>query len=195
MEGEIPGCGYEETYKILTQDVLSLLQPLKSGTWSGDGTHYQDMDALRTGEVTEPLVDRIGMYLLTLPSRFPRANARTLVDCIKNISTAAVRDMTIGGAPTFNAWWIIKVYVDEMSQWLASSGGFLAHRPPKRAQSSPPLSNSGAPLANGIHDASGAEESQQHSRYSSVGAEFAHSGGQASAYRPTSDHSEPQQSK
>jgi regulatory factor X, other len=174
MESELPGCGYEETYKIITQDIPALLSPITAGTWSGHGSHYQDTRISSSVEdPSEPIVDRIGVWLLSLPARFPNASARTLVDCIKNIGTAAMRDMTIGGATSFNAWWILKVYVDEMAQWLASSGGFLFHRSSQRGRSASPLSNHGAPLANGINDGNGPGGSQRASRYSSLDADFA----------------------
>ncbi|KAE9964601.1 hypothetical protein BLS_008208 [Venturia inaequalis] len=124
MESELPGCGYTEAYKIITEDIPSLLSPIPRDVWSGSDTHYRDMvlPISDEQEPAEPIVDKIGSWLSLLPSRFPNASARTLVDCIKNIGTAAMRDMTIGGAQSFNAWWILKVYIDEMVQWLASSG-------------------------------------------------------------------------
>jgi regulatory factor X len=175
MESELPGCGYHETYKIITQDIPSLLSPIPRDIWSGTETHYRSIElpVSNDQEPAEPIVDKIGNWLSSLPSKFPNASARTLVDCIKNIGTAAMRDMTIGGASSFNAWWILKVYIDEMVQWLASSGGFLAHQTSQHARSSSPLSNSGGPVAHGIHEGNGAEDSQQGSRYGSMDVEFA----------------------
>jgi regulatory factor X len=192
MESELPGCGYVETYKIITQDIPSLLSPIPRDVWSSSDTHYRDtiIPVSDEEEPAEPIVDQIGSWLSSLPSRFPNASARTLVDCIKNIGTAAMRDMTIGGAVSFNAWWILKVYVDEMVQWLASSGGFLGHQSPQHTRSSSPPSNSGAPLANGIHESNGAEGSQQASRYGSMDVDFtAHNGGiQLPTHQSNSGH-------
>lgn len=175
MESELPGCGYVETYKIITEDIPSLLSPIPRDVWSGSNTHYRNMvlPVSDEQEPAEPIVDKIGSWLSLLPSRFPHASARTLVDCIKNIGTAAMRDMTIGGAQSFNAWWILKVYIDEMVQWLASSGGFLAHQSFQQTRSTSPLSNSGAPLVHGIHENNGAGDNEKASQYGSMDVDLA----------------------
>lgn len=186
MESELPGCGYAEAYKIITEDIPSLLSPIPRDVWSGSDTHYRDMvlPISDEQEPAEPIVDKIGSWLSLLPSRFPNASARTLVDCIKNIGTAAMRDMTIGGAQSFNAWWILKVYIDEMVQWLASSGGFLAHRSSQHARSSSPLSNAGAPLQSGIRDNNGRGGSQQAGQFGSTDVDMS-SSSRGSTQMPT----------
>ncbi|KAE9965970.1 hypothetical protein EG328_009255 [Venturia inaequalis] len=184
MESELPGCGYTEAYKIITEDIPSLLSPIPRDVWSGSDTHYRDMvlPISDEQEPAEPIVDKIGSWLSLLPSRFPNASARTLVDCIKNIGTAAMRDMTIGGAQSFNAWWILKVYIDEMVQWLASSGGFLSHRSSHHGRSPSPSSNAGAPLQNETHDNHGPGFSQQASQFGSMDVDMSSS---HSAQMPT----------
>lgn len=190
MESELPGCGYAEAYKIITEDIPSLLSPIPRDIWSGSDTHYRNMvlPISDEQEPAEPIVDKIGSWLSLLPSRFPNASARTLVDCIKNIGTAAMRDMTIGGAQSFNAWWILKVYIDEMVQWLASSGGFLAHQSPQHARSSSPLSHAGAPLPNSIHDNHGPAGSQQAGQFGSMDTDMS---SQHGSIQPPTHHVHP----
>ena len=161
MEGELPGCGYEETFKILTQDMATLLRPLSPPNYQND---LQYVNSESQPESVDNYIDRIDMLLRSLPARFPQASPRTIVSCVKNLSTAAMREFTMQGAQSFHAWWIVKVFVDEYSQWLVTSGGFMAHRPARRGQSSPALSGS---LQNGAVG-SNAEESMEHSRRNSV---------------------------
>lgn len=69
------------------------------------------------------------------------------------LGSAALREITVDGGLSFQGWWLTKIFVDEMLQWLASLGGFIDHVP------TDPM------LANG----SGSNES----RYSSIDGEFA----------------------
>ncbi|KAJ9661740.1 hypothetical protein H2201_006411 [Coniosporium apollinis] len=170
MESELPDCGYEETYKILTQDVRSILQPLNTPTWLEHNTHYQDAAAIANANGvgmhfnSDTVIDRIAGFLSRLPSRFPGASTRTLLHCISAIGTAAIREITVENGNSFNLWWITKVFVDEMSLWLASLGGFLDHQPADPRQS---------PF-HGVQEglATGGNGSQNNSRYSSVGPDF-----------------------
>ena len=184
MESELPNCGYEETYKILTRDIRILLQPLSTDISLEHGTHYEEAAAESVAWTgSETVVDRIAGFLVNVPSRFPHASARQIVNCISTLGSAAIRDITIGTGSSYNCWWLTKVFVDEMSMWLACLGGFLDHQPPKRGQSSPPLSTTGGPLTNGMNVGSGAEGSQHASRYSSVDASMSglHHGASARA--------------
>ncbi|KIW09123.1 uncharacterized protein PV09_00065 [Verruconis gallopava] len=163
MEGELPGCGYEQTFKILTEDMARILRPLapQSPATYEDGLPFPNSEA--QGDTADNYIDRIDALLRSLPLRFPGASARTIVDCVKNLGTAAMREFTMQGANTFHAWWIVKVFIDEYSQWLVTSGGFLAHRPVRRGHSSPALSNMAGSVANGA-----LESSAEASRHSSA---------------------------
>lgn len=140
MESELPDCGYEETYKILTYDVRTLLQPLNTPTWIENGTPYQEA-ALALQEAnfnaaisSESVIERIAGFLAHIPARYPGASTRTILQCISSIGTAALREITVENGTSYNPWWITKVFIDEMSLWLASLGGFLDHKPEPPAQ-------------------------------------------------------------
>ncbi|KAI9693490.1 MAG: hypothetical protein M1820_009226 [Bogoriella megaspora] len=143
MEMELPGCGYEEVGRILGRDVKALLEPLQNG-WAMPGQQldpytgqiigmgFEDqrepewLEGLDTGAVsTENVLDRWSAFLSSLSGRFPHANARTILHCISAVGTAALRDITMAGGVSYSAWWVTKVFVDEMSNWLAALGGFL----------------------------------------------------------------------
>jgi regulatory factor X len=77
--------------------------------------------------------------------------------------------MTVENGRSFQGWWLTKVFVDEMAQWLASLGGFLGHTAPdwKSPTLSPVLDNA---MPAGMTN--GGSGSNNESRYSSIDAEF-----------------------
>ena len=137
IESELPNCGYEQSYRILTHDVRSLLEPLTVDPYLEQGTHFQEAAMASScnsndGTISnETVIDRIAAFLATLPTRFPSAETRTILQCVSAIGTAALREITVESGPSFGAWWVTKTFVDEMALWLASLGGFLEHMPPK----------------------------------------------------------------
>lgn len=145
MESELPGCGYEATYRILTNDIRHLLEPLSPDPFSEAGTHFENSssdvsNALNinfdmmgslfssTTTNTDSSVDRIATFLATLSTRFPHASPRRIVDCVSLIGNAIIRDMVINTAMSYNSWLITQIFVSEMALWLACLGGFLEHK-------------------------------------------------------------------
>ncbi|GME46468.1 rfx DNA-binding domain-containing protein [Neofusicoccum parvum] len=179
MESELPNCGYEEVYRILTQDVRSLLLPLSTPVWLENGTHYQEaalQAAKQHGDspiTNETVIDRLAHFLSNLATRFPHADTRTLLHCISAVGTAACREITVENGASFSPWWITKVFVDELSLWLASLGGFLAHRAPERKRTSAQVSPVEDSLDNRAENGGAVRSnSQDESRFSSLGADF-----------------------
>jgi len=149
MESELPDCGYEETYKILTCDIRGLLEPLQAPPFPDNPMFILDNQAYNNAQAnngaqstagqvvpeastsasTENVLDRWASFLTDLPNRFPEASTRTLLHCIEAVGTAALRDITIMGGASYQTWWVMKIFVDEMSLWLAAMGGFLERQP------------------------------------------------------------------
>lgn len=144
MEAELPDCGYEEAYKILTTEMRSLLEPLQAPSFQDDPYGFQAYNFEENGSFasylqgqmsrpdsgpsnvsTETILDRWSSFISSLPSRFPKAEARVLLHCISGVGTAALRDITIMNGQSYGHWWVLKIFVDEMSLWLAEMGGFL----------------------------------------------------------------------
>jgi len=149
MEAELPDCGYEEAYKILTTEMRSLLEPLQAPEYQDDPYGFQAYNFEENGSFasylqgqmtrpnsgpsnvsTETILDRWSSFISSLPSRFPRAEARVLLHCISSVGTAALRDITIMNGQSYGHWWVLKIFVDEMSLWLAEMGGFLEPEAP-----------------------------------------------------------------
>ncbi|KAL1637310.1 hypothetical protein SLS58_009401 [Diplodia intermedia] len=178
MESELPNCGYEEAYKILTRDIRSLLLPLSTPVWLENGTHYQEaalQAARQHGDspiTNETVIDRLANFLSSLGTRFPNADARTLLHCISAVGTAACREITVENGASFSPWWITKVFVDELSLWLASLGGFLAHQAPERKRPSSQLSPMEASLENRAENGGAVRGTSQDESRFSLAADF-----------------------
>jgi regulatory factor X len=185
MEAELPDCGYEETYKIMTTEMRILLEPLQSPGFPDDTSFYsfdggdsggfaqfmqnQNAPSSRSGPnqiSAENVLERWSTFVFSLPTRFPTAPARTILHCISAIGTAAIRDITIAGGVSYSYWWVLKMFVDEMALWLAEMGGFLE---PSSLNATP--INSGNMFQSPVLDPVG--QSYNGSRMSSMGANSA----------------------
>ena len=141
VESSLPGRGYTRTLKILTNDVRELLGPLRAVSYPGmqpiyadaassagldypHQSHYEMDDSSTSG-----VLDRWTTFLYDVSSRFPGIDARLLLHCVGEVGSAALRDITMAQALSFGSWWVTKVWVDEMLQWIAEKGGFLEHSP------------------------------------------------------------------
>lgn len=189
MEAELPACGYEEVYKIMTCDIRGLLEPLSSPPFPDSPLFAHDNQAYgyvqanfptfqqslaqstdQSGQIsTENVLDRWSAFLSSLPSRFPQANTRLLLHCISAVGTAALRDITIMGGASYQTWWVMKIFVDEMALWLAAMGGFLDHNP---ADATPALSTAQVSPDVKPVDSSASMRSGSGSRMSSMEVDF-----------------------
>ncbi|KAI4208055.1 MAG: hypothetical protein LQ346_000219 [Caloplaca aetnensis] len=141
VESSLPGVGYQRTLRILATEMRHLLGPLRTTTYAGMDPIYAETLAEPSSNhpsygqpelddsSTEGVLDRWTSFLQTLPSLFPRADARTLLHCAGAVGNAALRDITIAQALSFGSWWVTKTWVDEMLLWMAEKGGFMEHIP------------------------------------------------------------------
>ncbi|KAJ4379364.1 hypothetical protein N0V86_005409 [Didymella sp. IMI 355093] len=170
IANELPGsCSHEEVYNILMTEIRPMLGPLPQDIQLPTGSVYHAAYPDPPADPTESVIDRIAAFLTRLPFRFPSAHARTVLHCINALGSAAVREITVENGVSFQAWWLTKVFVDEMAQWLASLGGFLDHSPPNwNSPSYSPV------LDESVHAGmtNGGSGSNNESRYSSLDAEF-----------------------
>jgi regulatory factor X len=146
-----------------------MLGPLPQEIQLPSGTIHRAAYPDPPADPSESVIDRIAAFLTRLPARFPGAHARTIMHCISALGSAALREITVENGISFQGWWLTKVFVDEMAQWLASIGGFLGHSPPDWTSSnySPVM---GDPLNAGMTN--GGSGSNNDSRYSSLEADF-----------------------
>ena len=138
-ESCLPGVGYSRCVQILAGEIRALLSPLSMTDVDGVQQVYVNtviatdapIDDVDEGDEnsTESVLDRWVTFLNGLPSRFPNADARTILHCVSDVSTAALRDVTMATAVSFGQWTVAKVWLDEMMLWLAEKGGFLENGP------------------------------------------------------------------
>lgn len=186
VESSLPNCGYHRVLAILTSEIRELLGPVSSPAYLEAGTIYEnasfgDRDAnqhaYQLGNSTEGVLDRWTTFLSSLPGRFPGADARMIVQCIGQVGSAALRDITMAQALSFGSWWVTKVWVDEMVEWLAEKGGFMEHSPtifPNARPTSALDTTSGAVFHARPRSAA---KSHAESRFSSVDVDFGGAGG------------------
>ena len=137
VESSLPCCGYTRTIRILILEIGDLLGPLRSITYQGmqqifvhaqadPGSDYRPIGHNELDDSsTSGVLDRWTTFLHDLPSRFPGVDARVLIWCVGEVSSACIRDITMAQALSFGSWWVTKVWVDEMLRWIAEKGGFL----------------------------------------------------------------------
>jgi regulatory factor X len=167
---ELPGsCNHEEVYNIMTAEIRSMLGPLPQDIQLSNGVLYRAPHPDPPADPSESVIDRIAAFLTRLPSRFPNASARTVLHCVSALSGAALREISVENGVSFQGWWLTKMFVDEMAQWLASLGGFLGHSAPdwKSPTLSPVMDNG---MSVGMTN--GGSGSNNESRYSSIDGDF-----------------------
>ncbi|KAL8829049.1 MAG: hypothetical protein Q9191_002236 [Dirinaria sp. TL-2023a] len=136
VEASLANIGEYRTLWILTRDVRNLLGPLQCIAWEGMESCYHKANReappdwsqhghAEHDESTEGVLDRWTDFLYTLPSRFPHADARELIDRTSQVCNAALRDITMAQALSFGSWWITKCWIDEMLLWITEKGGFM----------------------------------------------------------------------
>jgi regulatory factor X len=170
IANELPGsCAHEEVYHILTSEIRTMLGPLPQEIQLPLGAIHRAAYPDPPADPSESVIDRIAAFLTRLPSRFPGAHARTILHCISAVGSAALREITVENGISFQGWWLTKVFVDEMAQWLASLGGFLGHTPPSwHSPTYSPVMDD--PMNAGLTN--GGSGSNNDSRYSSLEADF-----------------------
>ena len=137
MESSLSGRGYTCLFKSPITETRDLLGPLKTTAYMGMNTLFEDKYNHSTSAFfghthtepddssTEGVLDRWTNYLSSLPSHIPVSDARLLLHYFEEVGSAALRDIIMAQALSFGSWWVSKVWVDEMLQWLAEKGGFM----------------------------------------------------------------------
>jgi len=127
--------GATRVIRILTQEFREVLCPSAIGVSKGDNTvfeHKMQQSIFDTEAGYDPAMDldastvihRIIDFLRNLSTKFPKVMATELLNKLDIIGNAIQRALSLSSAGTLGHWWHVKVFVDEMSHWLAEVGGF-----------------------------------------------------------------------
>lgn len=165
----IPSRGMDDVVNLLLSEMRDLLDPINV-PWEMECLTVHGEIAMRNGRQPQEgsneesdssnVLDRWVNFLRSLPGRFPYASDTDLVWCVQRLSTALMRDLTIGQGKSFGSWWVTKCWVDEMIQFMAEQGGFMQQK------------SSQDPLIAPKRQAANRDLSTQGSRYSSASDDF-----------------------
>ncbi|KAI5292118.1 hypothetical protein KEM52_006606 [Ascosphaera acerosa] len=106
-----------------------------------------------------PFPDKWVAFLQQVPALFADHPARCILATVEQSWEAILHRLTLGGAQSFSAWWMAKVFFVEMMAWQAEKAGFTHHTPPSlrrdlsaRPSSSLQASGAATGAANGADD-------------------------------------------
>ncbi|KAL4890454.1 hypothetical protein BDV59DRAFT_94228 [Aspergillus ambiguus] len=174
----IPSCAEKATEQILKYDIRALLTPITDGnpachpffTRPDLEEHVQAHKypvETSTGEDYN-FPDKWVSFILNLPSAFPNHRSQCIIERVDALWDCILRRLTLGGAQSFSAWWMTKVFFHEMMIWQAAKGGFMFHTPSTLRNAVAELSQHGLmkhPNAPDVQDQSFmTSETQQESR-------------------------------
>lgn len=127
--------GATRVLRILMQELREILCPSAIGVSAGDNTifeHKTQQSVFETEAGYDPSMDvdasavihHIIDFLRNLPVKFPKVKATEMLNKLDLVGNAIQRTLSLSSAHTLGHWWCVKVFVDEMSHWLAEVGGF-----------------------------------------------------------------------
>jgi regulatory factor X len=135
-KANIPACAQKATEQILKHDVRALLTPLTDADNSTglpffakpdlpDDTeaHPFPVDTASGEDYNFP--DKWVSFILNLPAVFSHHRSQCIVEKVDALWDCVLHRLTLGGAASFSAWWMTKVFFHEMMVWQAEKGGFM----------------------------------------------------------------------
>jgi regulatory factor X len=135
-KANIPTCSEKAVERLLRNDIRALLTPLDISTSPTLRTFYQQSDddlkesksTVETSNGDEySFPDKWISFILSLSTLFPNHPAQCIVGKVDKLWDVILHRLTLGGAQSFSAWWITKVFFHEMLLWQVEKGGFLKH--------------------------------------------------------------------
>ncbi|GAQ09083.1 hypothetical protein ALT_6404 [Aspergillus lentulus] len=136
----IPTCAERAAEQILKHDVRALLTPVddlnpsashpfftKPDTEADLAAHKYPVEASAGEEYNFP--DKWISFILNLSSAFPHHRTQCIIEKVDALWDCILRRLTLGGAQSFSAWWMTKVFFHEMMLWQAEKNGFMRFTP------------------------------------------------------------------
>lgn len=129
----VPTRGMDDVVSLLLNEMRDLLNPVKV-PWEVECLTVYGDAMLRNKQQPEDdpssasgqnALDRWVGFLRSLPTKFPYASHSDIVWCVERIGTAVMRDLTLAQGKSFGSWWVTKTWMDEMTNFLAETGGFM----------------------------------------------------------------------
>lgn len=138
-KANLPSCAERATQQILKHDTRALLTPLNEPEAAGLPFYAQpdladDLEAhlfpvdTASGEDYN-FPDKWVSFILNLPAVFSHHGTQSIIQKVDSLWDNILHRLTLGGAASFSAWWMTKVFFHEMMLWQAEKGGFMRHTP------------------------------------------------------------------
>ncbi|KAL3476102.1 hypothetical protein BJX99DRAFT_228555 [Aspergillus californicus] len=139
-KANIPSCAERATEKILKHDVRALLTPITDADPASSHPFFTQPDTEESTEAHNyPVEMSVGeeynfpdkwiSFILNLPYIFPHHRTQCIIERVDALWDCILRRLTLGGAQSFSAWWMTKVFFHEMMLWQAERGGFMHYTP------------------------------------------------------------------
>ncbi|KAE8343683.1 hypothetical protein BDV24DRAFT_172683 [Aspergillus arachidicola] len=139
-KANIPSCAEQATEQILKHDVRALLTPItdlnpaaahpfytKPDSEGSIQSHKYPVQSSTGDDYNFP--DKWILFILNLPFAFPNHRTKCIIEKVDALWDCILRRLTLGGAQSFSAWWMTKVFFHEMMLWQAEKGGFMRYTP------------------------------------------------------------------
>ncbi|OQD80704.1 hypothetical protein PENANT_c033G02566 [Penicillium antarcticum] len=139
-KANIPTCAELATEQILKHDVRALLTPLtdadpttalpfftKPDSPDSVEAHKFPVESAPGDEYNFP--DKWVQFILNLPAAFSHHRTQCVIEKVDALWDSVLHRLTLGGAASFSAWWMTKVFFHEMMVWQAEKGGFMRNTP------------------------------------------------------------------
>lgn len=119
-------CASQDVVDVLQHDVPKLLSITEE--LFDESKYRQNRDGGKDDPYSrsEAAIVKWGLYMASLPARFPNIAPRLFLLTSSTVLTSALRDISIGGGEGFGPWWIVRCWIDEWMAWMAELGGYLA---------------------------------------------------------------------
>lgn len=140
LKANIPTCAEPATVQILKHDVRALLTPLNDADASTGLPFFSNPDGPEAIEAHPfPVETSTGddynfpdkwiSFILNLPLAFSHHRTQCVIEKVDALWDSILHRLTLGGAASFSAWWMTKVFFHEMMVWQAEKGGFMRNTP------------------------------------------------------------------
>ncbi|KAJ5641809.1 Winged helix-turn-helix transcription repressor DNA-binding [Penicillium lividum] len=139
-KANIPACAARATEQILKHDVRALLTPIndvdpmnslpfyrKPDTPEDIAAHPFPAESAPGDEYNFP--DKWIQFILNVPAVFAGHRSQCVIEKVDAMWENILHRLTLGGAASFSAWWMTKVFFHEMMLWQAEKGGFMQSNP------------------------------------------------------------------
>ncbi|KAL5342983.1 hypothetical protein BJX70DRAFT_355342 [Aspergillus crustosus] len=137
----IPSCVEQATERILKHEIRALLTPVTDVDPSASASFFSQPDTQNGTQAQKYPADESSVgeeysfpdkwinFILNLTHIFPQHRTQCIIQRVDALWDCILRRLTLGGAQSFSAWWMTKVFFHEMMLWQAEKGGFMHYTP------------------------------------------------------------------